>query len=86
MLQPDPRRQPEKETGYQKFVKIFTLLMSLVYPALGIFIFFSSQEQVNLDPTIKKILGVILVIYGGLRFYRTYQRHQQQKNRLRDKE
>ena len=82
MLPPNrPRREPT-ENNYNKFAKYFTLIMSLIYPALGLFLFFSSPNQVAMDPTMKKILGVVLVVYGVVRFLRTYQRYFKTRNRF----
>jgi len=85
MFQPrDPRHEPQG--AFAKFTKYFSLVMTLVYPAIGVFIFFSSDEQVRLDPTVKKILGAVLVIYGVIRAVRVYQQHFKAQNRFRDKE
>lgn len=73
MLQ-DPNKRPT-ETHTQKFLKYFSLFMTLVYPAFGIFILLSSPDQLALDKQTKVVLGIILIFYGFFRFYRTYERH-----------
>jgi len=60
--------------------------MTLLYPALGIFIFFSSDEQIRFDPTLKKMLGAVLVIYGIIRAVRVYQQHFKKRDRFRNEE
>jgi len=63
------------ETTLQKFLKYFGLLMTLVYPGFGLYLIFSSPEQLALQPQVKLILGIMLILYGLFRFYRTYRRH-----------
>jgi hypothetical protein len=65
----DPKHHESKAN---KYLRYFSLLMTLVYPALGIYLIISSPEQIHLDPTMKKILGGVLVVYGIYRFYRAY--------------
>ncbi|MFC5270611.1 hypothetical protein [Adhaeribacter terreus] len=80
MFEPrNPRNQPE--STYTKIVKYFSLVMTLLYPAIGVFLFFSTPEQVRLDETTKKILGGVLVVYGIIRAIRVYQEHFKNKNR-----
>jgi hypothetical protein len=49
--------------------------MTLVYPAIGIYILLSTPEQIALDKSTKVILGIILIFYGIFRFFRTYNRY-----------
>jgi hypothetical protein len=74
MFEPNDRRQ-KPENAYTKFIKYFSLVMTLLYPALGLYLIFSSPEQIHLDPTLKKTLGGILIVYGAFRFYRAYQQY-----------
>ena len=71
----EPRNPEQRESTYTKIVKYFSLVMTLVYPAIGVFLFFSTDEQIRLDPTTKKILGAVLVVYGIIRAIRVYQEH-----------
>jgi hypothetical protein len=83
----EPNRDSRRpENAYTKFVKYFSLAMSLLYPALGLFLIFSSPEQIRLDPKLKIGLGIVLLIYGVLRFVRTYQSHFKNRDRFRDEE
>jgi len=68
MFEENPR-----ENKVNKFLRIFSLIMTLAYPALGIYLLISTPEQLRLDPTIKKVLGGVLIVYGIFRFYRAYQ-------------
>ena len=63
------------ETKLQKSLKYFTLFMTLVYPAFGLYFLLSSPEQLALNPQVKLALGIMLILYGLFRFYRTYLRH-----------
>ena len=67
--------KPPKETSAQKFLKYFSLLMTLLYPAFGLYLLLSSPEQIAVQPRVKIILGVMLILYGIYRFYRTYMRY-----------
>jgi uncharacterized membrane protein len=67
--------EKESETTTQKVLKYFSLLMTLAYPAFGLYLLLSSPEQIALDPAAKIGVGVMLILYGLYRFYRTYQRY-----------
>ena len=73
-FRPEPKPQPEN--AFTKFLKYFTLLMSLIYPALGLYLLFADDDRVNqLDPKIRIGLGIVLVIYGIYRFTRSYKQY-----------
>lgn len=63
------------ETTAQKALKYFSLLMTMAYPAFGLYLLLSSPEQIALDSKAKIGVGVVLILYGLYRFYRTYQRY-----------
>lgn len=67
--------EKKPETTAQKVLKYFSLLMTLAYPAFGLYLLLSSPEQLALDATAKIGVGVLLILYGLYRFYRTYQRY-----------
>ena len=62
------------ETTAQKILKYFSLVMTLAYPAFGLYMLLSSPEQIALDANIKMGVGIMLILYGLYRFYRTYLR------------
>jgi hypothetical protein len=70
----DPNQRPA-ETPAQKWLRYFNLFMTLVYPAVGIYILLSSPDQIALDKSTKVILGIILICYGIFRFFRTYRKN-----------
>lgn len=71
-----PEPSPRPENNFSKFLKFFTLLMALLYPALGLFLLFSGGERVAmLDPKLRIGLGIILIVYGIYRFMRSYKQY-----------
>ena len=56
--------------------------MTLAYVAAGIFLIFADEERLNLNmpDTAKNILGGTLILYGIVRFVRTYQQNKQRKH------
>ncbi len=71
-MQPNTNRS---KSNPEKYLKYFTLFMCLVYPILGLFIMFSSETQIALPQNYKTILGIMLMAYGVLRFYRAYKKY-----------
>jgi len=71
-------REPNKvssETTLQKFFRYFSLIMTLIYPLIGLLLYFSRPDQFAIaDSNTKKIVGIILILYGIFRFYRNYSR------------
>ena len=71
-------REPNKvssESTLQKFFRYFSLIMTLVYPLIGLLLYFSRPDQIAIaDANTKKIVGIILILYGIFRFYRNYSR------------
>jgi hypothetical protein len=72
--------QNPRGSKVNKILKFFSLVMTLAYPALGIYLLISTQEQIRLDSTIKNILGGVLIVYGIFRFYRAYQQYFRQQD------
>ncbi|PSR55996.1 hypothetical protein AHMF7605_22100 [Adhaeribacter arboris] len=64
-----PNRSPDK------VLKYFALTMCLLYPALGLFIMLSDNSRLALPTNYKVILGIMLIVYGVLRFYRAYKKY-----------
>ncbi len=71
-MHPDSNRT---NRGPGKALKYFTLFMCLLYPALGLFIMLSDNNQLALPSSYKTILGIMLIAYGALRFYRAYKKN-----------
>ena len=82
-----PRRDRSANNTAQKFVRIFGLLMTLLYVGLGIFLIAVDREKLNLGISneVKLLLGGILILYGAARFIRIYQLNKKSR-RDRDEE
>lgn len=68
----------EERLGNQKsqsLVRYFTLLMSLVYAGLGLYLWFAPAGTLILGNTPRRLLAAVFVFYGIIRFVRTYQQH-----------
>ena len=84
-----PQREKKSGTLAQKFVRIFSLLMTLLYVGLGLFLILIDKEKLNLNISneVRFVLGGILILYGAARFVRVYQVNKKSKtNTNRDEE
>jgi len=72
-----PKRENQNNSFFRKFVMYFSMLMTLLYAAIGIFLIFADTEDYNLaiPKNVKIILGGVLILYGVVRFVRVYQRN-----------
>lgn len=61
-------------------MRYFSLVMSAAYIALGAYLFLASPEAFSLSPGVQKILGGVFVLYGIIRFVRTYQQYFKKSN------
>lgn len=64
----------------QRLVRYFVIVMALVYVGLGIWLLWSASKPtaggiIELGPTARRVLGVVFILYGLLRFGRGYQAH-----------
>lgn len=79
-----PKRDDKKPTVsfYNKFARIFGLLMTLVYVALGLFIMFAGDNlNLSVGEEVRYFLGGILILYGIVRFVRVYQSTTRNRNK-----
>jgi prolipoprotein diacylglyceryltransferase len=82
-----PKREKKSGNMAQKFVRIFSLLMTLLYVGLGLFLVTIDKEKLNLNISneVRFVLGGILILYGVARFVRVYQLNKKSKtNRNED--
>ncbi|RIJ37296.1 hypothetical protein D1627_09145 [Pontibacter oryzae] len=82
-----PRKKDEKPipTLFNKFARIFGLLMTLIYVGLGLFIIFAGERlRLDISDSIKYMLGGILILYGVVRFVRVYNSIRSNKDRYED--
>jgi len=75
---PMPIPTTEERLGSpQRIVRYFTLIMSLVYAALGIWLWVTARHQsaagalLPLGPKTRMVLGTVFILYGIIRFVRT---------------
>ena len=64
----------------QRLVRYFVLVMALVYMGLGIWLLWSASKPtaggiIELSPMVRRVLGIVFILYGLLRFGRGYQAH-----------
>lgn len=56
-------------------VRYFTLIMTVVYAGVGVYLWFAPEGAFNLPDTPRRLLAAVFVFYGIVRFVRTYQQH-----------
>ena len=82
-----PRREDKRpqQSTFSKFARIFGVVMTLLYVAMGVFILFAG-DTLNLDmpDSMKYSLGGILILYGIVRFVRVYNTSRSNRNRYED--
>ena len=62
----------------QRLVRYFVLFMALVYVGLGIWLWWSvgrpaGDVLAQMSPTARRVLGTVFILYGLVRFGRSYQ-------------
>lgn len=81
MLRPKRDNRKPSANFYNKFARIFGLLMTLVYVALGLFIIFAGDNlNLSISVEVRYFLGAILILYGIVRFIRVYQTSSRNRN------
>lgn len=81
MLRPNRDDKKPPVTFYNKFARIFGLVMTLVYVALGLFIIFAGDNlNLSIGVEVRYFLGGILILYGIVRFIRVYQTSSRNRN------
>ena len=63
----------------QRINLIFGVMMGILYLAAGGFIFISAALLPNMDPLYRKILGLIICLYGIFRFYKVIKSYNEYK-------
>lgn len=65
----------------QRINLIFGIVMGIIYLIAGGFIFASSPVLLSdLDPLYRKILGLLIILYGTFRFFKVYKKYNEYKN------
>ncbi|CAN5915973.1 hypothetical protein BH24BAC1_BH24BAC1_35390 [soil metagenome] len=76
-------RKSEKRTRktFVNFAQIFSIGMGLIYFAFGVFVIFSEPGTIPIEPNWKYVLGVVLILWGCMRFFRAYQQKTKERTR-----
>ncbi|RDV14116.1 hypothetical protein DXT99_16240 [Pontibacter diazotrophicus] len=81
MLRPERDDKKPTVSAYNKFARIFGLVMTLVYVALGLFIMFAGDNlNLSVGVEVRYFLGGVLILYGIVRFIRVYQTSKRNRN------
>lgn len=78
----DDRPTTDDRLGHHSqpgLVRYFTLIMSVLYMVLGIYLWFVPAGTIRLAETPRQLLAAVFVFYGIIRFVRTYQQHFRKK-------
>jgi len=76
MLRPNREDRKPQGSAFTKFARIFGLLMTLIYVALGLFVIFGGNSlRLSIGDEVRYMLGGILILYGVVRFVRAYRRN-----------
>jgi hypothetical protein len=62
----------------QRLVPYFLLVMAVIYMGLGVFLW-AANGLIALPVTTRRILGTLFLLYGIIRFVRTYGQHFKRK-------
>ncbi|TGE05269.1 hypothetical protein [Hymenobacter fodinae] len=75
MLDLTPTEERLGTSSKQRFTHYFMLVMALIYMGLGIFLWTEAASVLTISTGKRQLLGAVFVIYGIIRFVRTYQQH-----------
>ena len=65
-------RNEMKKSPQQRFLLIIGILFFLVYLVLGLIVLFWKEFPLDMEPTYRRALGVVLIGYAFLRFLRFF--------------
>ncbi|WP_303312404.1 hypothetical protein [Hymenobacter sp. BT730] len=80
MFERPPTDERLRPRGNRNLSQYFVLVMGVVYTGLGLYLLLSPATFLSLPSTPRRILGVLLVFYGIIRFVRTYRQNLRQTN------
>ncbi len=63
------------QSSSNRLMRYFFLFMTLVYIALGVYLWLAPAGALNLAPSTRRILASVFVFYGIIRFVRTYRQY-----------
>jgi hypothetical protein len=62
----------QKKSLQERFLLFIGILFFLIYLTFGIIVILWEQFPIRLQPSYRIALGILLIIYGFFRFYRTF--------------
>ena len=73
----DINERSRQTKGYKPFMVFYNIAMGLFYIAGGVFFIVQRNELPILNPTLLGVLGLAMLLYAGVRFYRGYSEYRQ---------
>ncbi|MGJ1206500.1 hypothetical protein [Sphingobacterium lactis] len=73
MSEQPTRNNFRQKSPTQRFLSILGLAMFAFYFTLGMVIIFWDNFPITIDPTYKKLFGILLIVYSFMRFARLWQ-------------
>jgi surface polysaccharide O-acyltransferase-like enzyme len=67
--------EEERTLINRKIMKYFGLFMAVVYGLIGAFVMMLPDDLFGIAPLQKKMVGILFVLYGLFRFYKTYRQY-----------
>ncbi|AYA38277.1 hypothetical protein D3Y59_15240 [Hymenobacter oligotrophus] len=75
MLNTDADERINRGRSQRVAMRYFVLLMAAVYVGLGAFLLAAPAHMFALAPTARRVVGGLFVLYGLIRFFRTFRQH-----------
>jgi hypothetical protein len=75
MLDLTPTEERLARSPKHRFSHYFMLVMAVIYVGLGIFLWTEAASVIAISAGKRQLLGGVFVLYGIIRFVRTYQQH-----------
>jgi hypothetical protein len=67
--------EEERSSINHKIMKYFGLFMAIVYGLIGVFIMLIPDDVLGITPLQKTTVGVLFILYGLFRLYKTYRQY-----------
>ena len=69
----------KQKSPLQRFLFVFGLLFFVLYLGLGIMFIFWKDMPLDMDYNVRVLFGGLLIVYGVFRFYRLWNKQNQDK-------
>jgi len=67
--------EEERALINRKIMKYFGLFMAVVYGLIGAFVIMIPDDLLGIAPLQKTMVGILFVLYGLFRLYKTYRQY-----------